>query len=172
MAGHSKLIQVNILFRMGFGLEARLIKQKGKGVWTHVGILISGNIFESVPDGENQNGGVIKSRPETFWSREKASQTAFVTFFLDPQQEEKLSEWCELCCLKRLPFDNTYDLSCDDKMYCSEFVYKAFRQIGILLCNGPLAEICIPFSGKKKIIFPSDLVGLQPLHFGIPFSRS
>ena len=169
MAGSSQLTPVNIAFRSGIGLEARLLKQKGKGDWTHVGILISGIIFESVPDRETQDGGVTRSLPETFWSREKSTQSAFTTFFLDTLQKEILLEWCELLVSKRLPFDNTYDLSCDDKMYCSEFVYKAFRHIGILLCKGPSAEIHIPFTGERRIIFPSDLIGEQPLYFGTPF---
>ena len=169
MAGSFKLTQVNVVFRVGVGMESRLLKQKGKGEWTHVGILISGIMFESVPDRESQAGGVVKSFPETFWSREKSVQSAFITFFLDPRQKESLLEWCELLVSKRLPFDNTYDLSCDDKMYCSEFVYKAFRHIGLLLCHGPFAEIHIPFAGDRRVIFPSDLIGGRPLYFGTPF---
>ena len=68
MAGSFKLTQVNVVFRVGVGMESRLLKQKGKGEWTHVGILISGIMFESVPDRESQAGGVVK-RPDGSYIR-------------------------------------------------------------------------------------------------------
>lgn len=161
-----------IVFRAGFGVEARLVRQKNKGVWTHVGLLVDGAFFESIADTDEYPGGVVKSALACFCNAGNAHRVAHLPFFLETQPRRSLRAWCENLAARRLPFDTTYDLSTDDKMYCSEFVYKAFLHIGIVLCNGPFTQLTVPFSGVKQIIFPFDLIGNRQMKEGLPVNKS
>ena len=109
--------QVNIVFRAGLGVEARLLKQKRKGLWTHVGLLIGKDLFESVPDTEDKKGGVVKSSLDLFCAKEKALFTAFLPIYIDSAQAARLRNWCDLCHKRQSPFDSTYDLANDTAFY-------------------------------------------------------
>ncbi|MHB1642050.1 MAG: hypothetical protein ACYCS8_05245 [Acidithiobacillus sp.] len=165
MVGCNVSNHVFLLVRAGFGVEARLARQKEKGMWTHAGILVDDVVFECVPDTEQGVGGAVRSREADFANPLRASQAGRVVVSLESARAKSLMDWCETRVNAGLPFDNTYDLSTDDAMYCTEFVLKAFRSIGMDLLSGPLAEVRIPFSGVRNVIFPSDLIGDREMVF-------
>ncbi len=165
MAGCNVTNRVFLLVRAGFGVEARLARQKRKGMWTHAGILVDDVVYECVPDTEQCGGGAVVSREDDFANPLRAMRAGRIAFSLEAARIQSLVDWCTALVNAGLPFDNAYDLSTDDAMYCTEFVFKAFRSIGIDLLSGPLAEVRVPFSGVRDVIFPSDLVGDRDVVF-------
>ncbi len=156
-----------LLVREGAGVEARLVRLKHRGPWTHVGVLVGGNLFESVPATERTRGGVRIGHVKEFCAPERAVTAGFVPVPLVDHQCEILFRWCQQQVKQCIPFDDHYDLGSDNALYCSEFVYKAFLQIGIHLVTAELSSLSIPMVGVRKVVFPGDLIGMKRVHNNI-----
>ncbi|MGE4530268.1 MAG: YiiX/YebB-like N1pC/P60 family cysteine hydrolase [Acidithiobacillus sp.] len=152
-----------LLLREGIGVEARLVRLKKRGPWTHIGLIVGGILFESVPSTERTQGGVRIGHVKDFCAPERAVQVGYIPITLINPQCENLFHWCRRQVAQRVAFDDLYDLDNDQALYCSEFVYKAFQQIGVNLLTAELSCVSIPLVGTRKIIFPSDLVGLKSI---------
>ena len=152
-----------ILLREGLGVEARLVRLKNRGPWTHVGVLVGGALFESIPSTERTRGGVHMGRLDDFCAPERAVKVGYIPIGLVEPQCENLFHWCHKQVKLRIPFDDSYDLQDDRALYCSEFVYKAFLQIQINLVSAELSTLSIPLVGVRKVVFPGDLIGMKPV---------
>jgi hypothetical protein len=58
---------------------------------------------------------------------------------------------------RHVPFDNKFDLSSDDAIYCTELVWKAYGRAGIDLVDGRLDVSTLPFI-HGPILWPSSLM--------------
>lgn len=152
-----------LLVREGLGVEARLVRLKDRGPWTHVGLIVGGTLFESVPSTERTHGGVRVGRLAEFSAAERAVSVGYVPISLVEPQCQNLFRWCQQQVKAQIPFDDLYNLEDDRTLYCTEFVYKAFLQIHINLLSAELSSLSIPLVGKRKVIFPRDLIGMKPV---------
>ena len=58
---------------------------------------------------------------------------------------------------KKIIFDDAFDIKTEDKLYCTELVWKAFQNIGIDLIQGKFNKLFLPFV-KDFVILPSSLL--------------
>jgi hypothetical protein len=151
----------DLIFRRGLSLSSHavLLTDK-KSRFSHVGMirLIDGNAFvvHAVPGENEQEIEYLKIEPVTeFLDKEKATLGA--VYRLKNTEKEKLlfvAEKVESFARKKLIFDNKYDLESDDKMYCTELIWKAYNSIGVDLTDGKRNKLNVPV-GPTEIILPS-----------------
>ena len=59
-------------------------------------------------------------------------------------------------------FDKNFDLQTDDYLYCTELVYKAYKEAGLDILNGETNVVDFPFIEVREVIFPSLIVKNGP----------
>lgn len=59
--------------------------------------------------------------------------------------------------LKKLPFDQEFDLETEDSLYCTELVWRAYLQGGIDLVEGEFTQLNLPLA-QGNYLLPSDLL--------------
>lgn len=167
----------DLVFRKGFSLssQAVLIGDQ-EGAYSHVGILIrdsSGKweVIHAVPEEAAETGGieVIKREPLTrFWQSDRAAGGKVVTYPMSDSLRAQIVKKSEDIYLRRLLFDQAYDLSDSTKMYCTELAVFIYQSAGIDLIEGRSHSI----PGFRKVaIFPSDILRNQRLEKVYHFVR-
>ena len=58
---------------------------------------------------------------------------------------------------KRLPFDDTFDLHAQDKLYCTALIWRAYLSAGVDLCPGAL-------NSTDHYLLPSKLIESKAIH--------
>lgn len=126
----------DLILRRGRSVESFAVYALDKNRdYSHIGIVVIENgspfIIHVVPDKPDL---VRKESPAVFLSDKNASHFKIIRSDFQPERLKAVAETALSFYKKQLIFDNKYDLSTDDKLYCSELIMKAF--------------------GKNKIYFP------------------
>ena len=61
----------------------------------------------------------------------------------------------------KVPFDAAFDLKTPDTLYCTELVWRAYKDVGLDLVDGKFEMLSTPF-GKGEYLLPGTL--LQSAH--------
>ncbi len=75
------------------------------------------------------------------------------------------SEWALAAAAKAIPFDGALDLENPDKLYCSELIWRAYKEAGLDLLDGQFDKMRFAF-GSRRVIYPGSLVrgqAVQPV---------
>jgi hypothetical protein len=168
MMNHVKFKTGDLIFRRGksFASQAVLITDQNSR-YSHVGLvcLVKGKPFviHSVPY-ENGNGKdeVKCEKLESFLSFEKASRAGvYRVSGISNSGLEKVVHWAKNAFDARVKFDEDYNLQSDDKLYCTELIWKSYRAAGIDLVKGHFDDLNIPLKGGNYIL-PGRLI-LNPI---------
>jgi hypothetical protein len=97
---------------------------------------------------------VKKESLKEFLKPKYASEFAIYRSYFDKLLLDKVVQEANSFYLKKYEFDNKYDLETDSKLYCTELVLKAFKNVGLSL---KIKEKILNYGiGKHDIIFPSE----------------
>jgi hypothetical protein len=149
----------DLVFRRGksFASQAVLLTDQNSG-YSHVGILFISNgksfVIHAVPDESDDGSDVIKcEKLESFLSFEKASRAGIYRIpGLSEEILDKVVGWGRKAFDAKLGFDDEYNLSTDDKLYCTELIWKCYRSAGIDLVNGRFDNLSIPLMSGRYIL--------------------
>ena len=167
---------MKIIFRVGKGVEARIYRDRDDQgcTWSHVGILFDDMVFHA-HSGRivNQNkrlpwfmksesryidGGVINTKLEDFIAISECEYfSIFDVMDLSEENALEIKKWCREKVNNKTNFDTLYNLKDDSSFYCTEFVYKAFKSAGVMLCDEPFSVRSIPYIGEIEVILPGNI---------------
>ncbi len=164
----------DLVFRKGRSIESYVVLITDRASsYSHVGVIYMINkipyVIHTVPD-ESENGidYVKMEKLSVFFSSEKASRGSIFRL------KEQYSNSAKLAALKaksyfddKIIFDDAFDIKSEDKLYCTELVWRAFEKIGIDLIQGKFDKLFLPFV-KGFVILPSSLLNsyyLEEIYF-------
>lgn len=144
----------DIVFRQGTGIFSYLFRNIGGeySAFSHVGIVYFENnkVFVIHTEANDLTGiGFAKTEElSVFINACNASKHAFYRVQnLASYETATVLDSALKYVNDKIPFDTDFDLTNEDRLYCTELVYKAFKSIGCDLVRAPKKIQCI--SGLK-----------------------
>lgn len=151
----------DLVFRLGRSVESRLVKESGNhNEFSHVGIMVwiddTLKVIHAVP--QENNDTIVCELVEKFLSQKRAQQVGFfkvkcVDSVANIAADYGIRKYYEHCM-----FDHDYDLDDDSKMYCTEFVWRAYKEVGIDISAGNRTEVSTLFVESGMVISPQDII--------------
>lgn len=151
----------DLVFRLGRSVESRFVKSTGEQCgFSHVGIMVwfgdTLKVVHAVP--KEHNDSIVCEVIEKFLSQERAQQAGFfkvkcIDSIANSAAEYGIGKFNEGCM-----FDHDYELNDDAKMYCTEFVWRAYKEAGVDISMGSRTEIATLFVRSGEVISPQDLM--------------
>jgi Permuted papain-like amidase enzyme, YaeF/YiiX, C92 family len=124
----------NIVLRMGHGADSKLLSElnaRDKS-FSHCGIVMAENgypfVYHSIGGEDNPDERLRRDSASFFFSQLNNSAIAIVHFDFKENDVNELRQVVSGFYKSRPRFDMKFDLSTDDQLYCSEFVYKAINK--------------------------------------------
>lgn len=135
------LRECDLIFRLGSGLESQAIVAADKAaMYSHVGLIVreSGGwkVLHAVPGEAEDSGGEEVLKMDALSRFLRADRALSVCVMRYDTTEEALQEVRKEAFRlygKRLPFDHRYLLSDSSELYCTEYVTRAYRSMGVEL---------------------------------------
>ncbi len=128
------LRQGQVVLRMGTGAQSLMlahINRRDKS-YSHCGIVIMENgypfVYHSIGGEDNPDARLRRDSAHRFFSPSYNSGIAAVQYDLSDYQQAALYKVVKNYFARRPRFDLQFDLATDDKLYCTEFVYKAITK--------------------------------------------
>lgn len=158
----------DIIFRRGNSVVSRFILMKdSNSPFSHAGIIrkVNGRAFvihvvaDETPMGQSHYDDVARMEPiESFLQTDRASLAAIYRLQDDASaQAMKASNIALTYTIQRRPFDFHFDLQTPYELYCTELVWRAYREAGIDLVDGKFDQLSMPLA-KQAYILPSSLL--------------
>jgi uncharacterized protein YycO len=144
-------------------ISEAVLAADGQTPYSHTGVI---RVINGVPfvvhaiTGEPQGGDdIVKAEPlALFLAYDRASATAVYRLKEDADHvADKAADVALSYAARRVPFDGDFDLASADKLYCTELVWRAYREVGVDLVDGHFDNLSIPMS-KGAYILPSSLM--------------
>lgn len=162
----SEMREGDLAFRCGQGIFSRAVTSaEDSCVYSHVGVLVKADgkwkIVHAVP-GEREGGDdydrVRMNDPEEFFANGKAFRGCLVhTGLSDSTAARTISEKAVEAAENRVEFDKGYDCGDSSKVYCTEFVWRLYKDCGIDLSEGRRKSLNT-FYVKGEVILPEHLL--------------
>jgi hypothetical protein len=154
----------DMIFRRGISIESQIVLMSDRECeYSHVGMIyfLEGkpSVIHSVPADSGDDKEYIKLEPlEKFLAKDKASRFALYRLRSKVKDEpQKACEYAYDCYRKKYSFDNDYDLKSNSKLYCTELIWKAYKQAGIDLVENRIKSIDFLMI-NKKMIMPGSII--------------
>ncbi len=134
MEGKDSLQDGDLLLRNGQEPGSQLIKNLSPNdkSYSHAGIVFMENgipfVYHLTPGKENEGGRMLRDSLENFCNPRYVFGYAIYRYNLETAETNKLKDSVKGWYTKELPFDHSYDLKTDDKMYSTEMVKKAYEK--------------------------------------------
>lgn len=131
----------DLLFRRGRSLVSQVVlAAEGVGEYSHVGLVVvsAGRVWvihALPPEEPDREGGVVVEAFQEYLAPDHASAWALYRP-RDGQAAASVVEMAWDWARHRVPFDEGFDLSSPDKLYCTELVWRAYRAAGVDLESG------------------------------------
>ncbi|MEK6881322.1 MAG: YiiX/YebB-like N1pC/P60 family cysteine hydrolase [Nanoarchaeota archaeon] len=120
---------INVLLFKGKGIISSLIRWQTGSIYSHAAVLLDDNTLV-----ESWQGDGVRKKKITNWDnvdtfKVRVSQRQYnkIVEFLESQIGKKYDYWAIIRFISRSRFPE------NDKWFCSELVYEAFKQVGINL---------------------------------------
>ena len=162
----------DVVFRRGGSLASDLVlSADGRSTFSHVGIV---KVVEGVPwvihaivDEPPGDAGSVKFEPlREFLTPDRAIEAAIYRPRSSFQKNGEVAAQVAMTYANRhVPFDSDFDLATPDKLYCTELIWRAYREAGIELTDGRFDQLSLPFAHDSYLL-PSTLQAsrfLEPL---------
>jgi len=146
----------DLILRCGRSTESYTVYLADKNSeFTHIGIISVENkipyVIHAVP---HKNKYIKKETLKDFLKPKFTSKFALYRNNLNESYLEKIVEEANLFYHNKYIFDSEYDLKTKSKLYCTELIINAYKNIGISLKLN--AKKFSYVFGKHSIIFPSE----------------
>ncbi len=142
---YDDLQEGDLAFRCGQGVVSRVVTiAEEAGVYSHVGVLVNDNgkwkVVHAVPgerEVKDDFDRVKMEDIEMFFSNNKAVAGCLVhTGINEHNMIESLRNNAKEAAKDSVRFDNQYSLEDSNKVYCTEFVWRLYLNLGIDLSEG------------------------------------
>jgi hypothetical protein len=124
-----------VVLRMGQGADSRLLAQinRKEKSYSHCGIVMVENgypfVYHSIGGEDNPDERMRRDSAKFFFSPLHNTGFAIVRYDYTAGKVDELQQVVREYYALRPKFDMQFDLATDDKLYCSEFVYKAISRV-------------------------------------------
>lgn len=145
----------DLIFRHGRGAISNALKQfsRRETKYSHAGIISIESdqvfVYHAIGGEENRSNKLRKDPIELFCSPKQAHEFGIYRLDLDTQLFCKMDSLAKSCYQQGLEFDPKFNMNTDDKMYCSEFVYKVIAKttgienyLPLSMCSGVSYVAC------------------------------
>ncbi|MGV8111602.1 MAG: YiiX/YebB-like N1pC/P60 family cysteine hydrolase [Lentimicrobium sp.] len=164
----------DIIFRKGRSLVSAVVMMNDPTTaFSHVGIVVHRDgepfIIHAVPGEPDENGDekVRCDKTADFISHDKASRYAVYRLCSDTagfsaRAASKAMEYYH----EKLAFDKAFNIKSDDRLYCTELVWKAYLSSGINLTGSHFTRLSMNFLADS-LILPGQLLNsslLKEIH--------
>jgi hypothetical protein len=141
----------DLMFRAGRGWQAVAVQGGGASEWSHVGILTKGDgqqwrvIHAAVREAAlpTATGKVISVSVADFANQHYASAISVWRFKASGKIAAAAARTAWRYANAATPFDDAYDITKDDKLYCTELVLRSFLSAGYAL-KAPMTHSLLP----------------------------
>jgi len=151
----------DLAFRKGKGAKSEAVFYADtSGIYSHTGIVVrQGATFRIVhiTPGEQPKDSIKSDSPEEFWASGKAEHGAVYRLKDASPYAAAAAKQALRILQKGMMFDNDYDLNDSTKMYCTEFVWYAYKLAGKDITFGKRSELKNFPMYSGIYIFPSDI---------------
>ncbi len=166
---YSLLQEGDLVFRQGNGILSQALELRDKNSqFSHVGIV---KIIDNLPliihasTGKPLgNNAIVKMESiEDFLQKDLAS--AVGVYRLDRANYNLRKNAANLAyqySLKQVPFDADFSLQSEDKLYCTELVWRAYLEVGIDLVDNTFSQLSFPFN-QELYLLPNSLLDSKHL---------
>lgn len=157
----------DIIFRRGPSFESQAVMtMDGGSTFSHVGIVSKENgetLIVHVVSGEGAPD-VTRIEPiEDYLRSDRALAASGFRVVTDrPSQIETAVQFSKEYAKRRVPFDNNFDLTSDDALYCTELVWRAYEKAGIDLVDGHFEDSSTSLI-RGSVLWPSSFLRSQHL---------
>ena len=161
--------EADLAFRCGEGVFSRMVTAAGEcSVYSHVGIVVRDSdrwrVVHAVPREREFPGDFDRVKVEdldVFFSEERACKGCLVhTGLADEQAVKALCGKALAAAADSLHFDNDYDLDDSSSVYCTEFVWRLFKDRGTDLSEGRRRKVHV-LHIDSEIILPEHLLAYK-----------
>jgi hypothetical protein len=121
----------DIVIRRGVGPDSYMLAEMNRDdkTWSHCGIVLMEHgypfVYHSIGGEDNPDERLRRDSASFFFSPTRNTHIGIVRYDLGVNEQGKLDDIVRNYYRARPRFDIKFDLSTDDRLYCSEFVYKA-----------------------------------------------
>lgn len=154
----------DLIFRRGTSIESQIILLTDQNSeYSHVGMIYRINdklfVIHTVPKENDIDPEYIKLESiEEFLSGGKAARVGIYRLIQNSSEKINIaSSYAYNCYIKKYCFDNNYNLVTDAQLYCTELIWKAYKQAGIDLVCDRLRNINFIIT-NKIMIMPSSII--------------
>ncbi len=123
-----------IVLRRGLGADSYMLAEMNRRnkTYSHCGIVMVEQgypfIYHSIGGEDNPDERLRRDSANFFFSPRHNTHLAVIRYSLDTEQVSSLKQVVADYYQQRPRFDMKFDLTTDDKLYCSEFIYKAVNK--------------------------------------------
>lgn len=131
----SKLRTGDLIFRhsRGFISEALMSFNQKEKKYSHAGIIKIEDgtvyVYHSIAGEENKSNKLRKELLDSFCDPGNVFSFSIYRSQLSDEQRKAVASLADFYFKSGLQFDTDFSLASDDKMYCTEFVYKTFSKV-------------------------------------------
>ena len=156
VSGMQGLESGDLIFRSTRTLGGETVLLLGGGEYSHVGLISveNGGVFviHVVPDAPS----VVRAEKLQEFIRESV---VFAVYRVEsPREVRRAAVLLAKSWVGHKSFDKEFNLRDDDKLYCTELVYDAYRRVGVDLVGGRFRSVLLPLIGRKEVIYPKDII--------------
>ncbi|MDZ7763767.1 MAG: YiiX/YebB-like N1pC/P60 family cysteine hydrolase [Melioribacteraceae bacterium] len=156
------LCEGDIIFRRGISLISNMVLEAdASSPYSHVGIIIFDSlqpfVVHAVPD-ESESGidYIKKDSLNQFLRKDRASAYAVYRHY-DRTASRLAAKISEGYYKKKILFDSAFDLFDSKELYCTELVWKAYKEVNVDITNNVFDTLTIPL-GKNPYLLPGTLL--------------
>lgn len=123
-----------VVLRRGLGADSYMLSEMNRRnkTYSHCGIVMVENgypfVYHSIGGEDNPDERLRRDSANFFFSPKNNTHLAIVQYEFDSADVYRLQAVVTRYYKDRPKFDMKFDLATDDKLYCSEFVYKAINR--------------------------------------------
>lgn len=158
----------DLIFRRGRSAESHVVLvADSKSEFSHVGIIYIENktpyVIHAVP-GENKCGKdyIKKEKLTDFLAPKKASEYSVYRSDFPETINKNAASFANHYYQEKRVFDEKYDLSTDDKLYCTELILKVYLQATNQSFQLKTTQLKI-FFGNIELLMPGNII--ESAHF-------
>lgn len=166
-----KLKEGDLVFRLGTSFESEMVVAADRnGLYSHCGIVVDSAgvmmIVHAVPDELDSPEDIERVKmddPDVFFRADRAKAGA-VCRVDDSIAAHRAAQSAKAAYLRRTPFDNNFDDKDTTKLYCSELVWRSFKNAGYDLVGSERYSYNAIVMSFDNCIMPSQIYNSNYVH--------